>query len=61
MDWSGFEVDLTLRAPNLYLIRTAAEEEQSAEESVRDARPISDSSGSTANSLAIKQCISHRI
>jgi len=27
VDWSGFEVDLTLGAPDLYPIRTAAEEE----------------------------------
>jgi len=54
VDWSGFEADLTPGAPDLYPIRTAAEEEESAEGSVRDARPIGDSDGSTADS-----CISY--
>ena len=51
MDWSGFEVDLTLGAPDLYPIQTAAEEERRG-----ISAPIGDSGGSIADS-----CISHRI
>ena len=54
MDWSGSDIDLALGAPDLYLIRTEAEEERSAKESVHDTNPIGNSNGSIADSLSGK-------
>ena len=47
-------VDLTPGAPDLYPIRTATEEEQSTEESMRNVKPISNSLGSTTDSPSNK-------
>ena len=55
-------VNLTPGAPDLYPIRTAAEEESSAKESVHNIKPIGNSLDSTTDLLSNKwYIISHRI